>query len=144
MPTTADKSTKPSTTANRVLSARISKPVTKGRQTYRALVPLAGVTEQDTTPWQSAWLQVGAGAYLSLTLTLANFAGTLDVAIETVNDPAKDTPRPLGSFCQINTNGTTQLSGTCDHYVRISATPGTGVAQAASWRIDGKAFPPSS
>ncbi len=106
------------------------------------LAPLAGVFGHDATPYTSEWLPVGAGAYLQLTLTLASLTGTLSVILETLNDPETDAPRFCGAFQQTNVVGLVRATMVSDRFVRVIATPGTGVGQSADWSIRGNAFIP--
>ena len=105
------------------------------------LTPLAGVTQQDATPYVSAWLPVGAGAFLQLTLKIAKITGALLVYVETVNDP-KDEPRLCGGFKQTNAVGSVHTSMVADRYVRVIAVAGAGAGQSADWTISGDAFVP--
>ncbi|MEP7122518.1 MAG: hypothetical protein ABJE95_16470 [Byssovorax sp.] len=106
------------------------------------LAPLAGVVGQDAIPYTSEWLPVGPGSYLQLTLTLTKITGTLSVVLETLNDPATDSPRFCGNFTQTNVVGSVQAGLLSDSFVRVIATPGAGVGQLADWLIEGNAFLP--
>ena len=121
---------------------RVCKPLLKGGRYFSMLTPLAGVVAQDTKPYTSEWLPVGPGAYLQLTLTVKNITGTLLVIVETLNDPATDTPRYCGNFAQTNVVGSVNAGMVSDSFVRVTATPGAGVNQTADWLVEGDAFLP--
>ena len=114
--------------ANTIVVPVICKPIVKGRQHVSMLSPLAGVTCQDTTPYASGWLYIGAGSCLQLTLNLANFVGTIAVNVETARVPGG----PLRSLA----------TPPCDDYVQVTATPGTGTGQTCDWTITGQALIP--
>lgn len=123
-----------------VATPQVCKPITKGGRTFSMLVPLAGVTGQDATPYTSEWLPVGAGAVLQLRLDVARVKGTLCVILETLAVPETDAPRFCGSFPQTNVAGSVKATMVCDEFVRVVATPGTGALQSADWAITGDAI----
>ncbi len=125
-----------------VMMPRVCKPLLQGGRYFSMLTPLAGVVGQDAMPYTSEWLPVGAGAYLQLTLTITSLTGTLSVVLETVNDPVADKPRFCGNFTQNNAVGAVQAGMLSDSFVRVVATPGAGLNQAADWSVDGNAFLP--
>jgi hypothetical protein len=131
--------------ANQIVKPIVCKPIVKGQQNISMLAPLAGVTQQDSTPFTSPWQFIGAGSAMQVVLNLANFVGTLSVHLETVGDVTRP-PRILGLFKQTpGAPGTVELSGAmpiCDDYVRVVATPGTGPGQTCDWTISGQAIVP--
>jgi hypothetical protein len=131
--------------ANQIVKPIVCKPIVKGQQNISMLAPLAGVIQQDTTPFTSPWQFIGAGSAMQVVLNLANFVGTLSVHLETVGDVTRP-PRILGLFKQTpGSPGTVELSGAmpiCDDYVRVVATPGTGAGQTCDWTITGQAIVP--
>jgi hypothetical protein len=130
---------------NQVVKPVVCKPIVKGQQNISMLAPLAGVIHQDTTPYVSEWLFIGAGSAMQVCLNLANFVGTFFVFLETVGTVGNP-PRFLGFFPQTpGVAGTVELVGpmpACDDYVRVIATPGTGVGQTCDWTITGQAIVP--
>jgi hypothetical protein len=131
--------------SNTAVSPVVCKPIVKGQQCFSMLEPLAGVIGQDNTPYTSDWLFIGAGSYLEVKLNVANFVGTLAVAMETVQD-VSDPPRLLGTFPQTpGVAGSAGLIGgppVCAKYVRVVATPGQGAGQTCDWSITGQAIVP--
>lgn len=131
--------------ANQVVKPVVCKPIVKGQRNISMLAPLAGVIGQDTTPYASEWLFIGAGSVLQVCLNLANFVGTLCVLLETVGD-VESPPRFLGSFQQTpGVAGSIELVGpapVCEDYVRVIATPGKGAGQTCDWTITGQAIVP--
>jgi hypothetical protein len=119
-------------------------PVWKDVLPFLQLNPLFGVTLQDTTVQQSGWIQVGEGTMLSLQLSASVLTGTLDVVVETMHNPSdkSEQPRPLSAqFQQVTAaGGTSRLTAPCDEYVRVTATPGKGNGQSATWTITGKGY----
>jgi hypothetical protein len=130
---------------NQVVKPVVCKPIVKGQQNIRMLEPLAGVIRQDNTPYVGDWLFIGAGSALQVSLHLANFVGTFFVFLETVGKVGNP-PRYLAFFEQTpGVAGSVELYGpmpVCDDYVRVIATPGTGVGQTCDWTITGQAIVP--
>jgi hypothetical protein len=130
---------------NQVLKPVVCKPIVKGQQNISMLEPLAGVISQNSTPYVSNWLFIGAGSALQLSLTLANFVGTFFVYLETVGKVGNP-PRYLAFFEQTpGVAGSVELFGpmpVCDDYVRVIATPGTGPGQTCDWTVTGQALVP--
>jgi hypothetical protein len=120
-----------------------SKPIVKGNQAFTNLSPMAGMTQQDTSPYQSPWLQVPEGTVLVLVAAISALTGLLLIEVETASSatPADSDIRPLGSFpCPSAPGSIERLFGPSDSWVRVSATPGIGGAQVASWNVNGRAF----
>jgi hypothetical protein len=130
---------------NQVIKPVVCKPIVKGQQNISMLEPLAGVIGQNHTPYVSNWLFIGAGSALQVCLNIANFVGTFVVFLETVGTVGNP-PRFLGIFGQMpGEAGSIELVGpmpVCDDYVRVIATPGTGVGQTCDWSITGQAHVP--
>jgi len=130
---------------NDVVKPIVCKPIVKGQQNFSMLAPLAGVMRQDTTPYVSEWVFIGAGSTLQIVLNLEHFVGTLAVVLETVGDPLSS-PRFLASFLQIpGVDGRVELVDpppVCDDFVRVIATPGLGSGQNCDWTITGQALVP--
>jgi hypothetical protein len=123
----------------KVARPRLCKPSSQGSKTSSRLAPLAGVTAQGATPYTSEWLQVTAGAFLQLTLSITRLTGTLSVMLETVDSPKTDVPRFCGAFPQTTGVSKVKTTVTCDSFVRVIATPGAGAGQVADWTISGQA-----
>lgn len=130
---------------NQVLKPVVCKPIVKGQQNISMLEPLAGVLNQDKTPYVSPWLFIGAGSALQVSLHLGNFIGTFFVFLETVGKVGHPA-RFLAWFPQTpGVPGTVELYGpmpVCEDYVRVIATPGTGPGQTCDWTITGQALVP--
>lgn len=130
---------------NFVVAPIVCKPIVKGQQYISMLEPLAGVTNQDTTPFTSPWQFIGAGSAMQVRLNLSKFMGTLSVHLETVGTVGNP-PRLLGHFKQTpGMAGSVELSGpmpVCDDYVRVVATPGKGAGQTCDWTVTGEALVP--
>jgi hypothetical protein len=130
---------------NQVIKPVVCKPIVKGQQNISMLEPLAGVIGQNHIPYVSDWLFIGPGSALQVSLHLANFVGTFFVFLETVSKVG-NTPRYLSFFQQMpGVDGSVELWGpmpVCDDYVRVIATPGTGVGQTCDWTITGQAHVP--
>ena len=130
---------------NQVIKPVVCKPIVKGQQNISMLEPLAGVISQNSTPYVSDWLFIGAGSALQVSLHLANFVGTFFVSLETVGKVGRP-PRYLSFFPQMPGGaGSIELYGpmpVCDDYVRVIATPGTGSGQTCDWTITGQALVP--
>ena len=130
---------------NQVVKPIVCKPIVKGQQNLSMLAPLAGVMHQDSTPYVSEWLFIGAGSALQLSLNLVNFVGTLSVLLQTVGDVTKP-PRLLALFVQTpGEMGSLEVAGpapVCDDYLRVVATPGKGAGQTCDWTITGQAIVP--
>lgn len=130
---------------NQVVSPIVCKPIVKGQQYISMLEPLAGVINQDATPYTSAWQFIGGGSAMQVCLNLANFIGTLSVHLETVGTVG-NAPRLLGYFKQTpGVAGSVEFTGpmpVCDDYVRVVATPGKGAGQTCDWTITGQAIVP--
>jgi len=121
-----------------VARPRLCKPSFQASKTYSRLAPLAGVTAQGATPYTSEWLQVAAGSFLQLTLSITRLTGTLSVMLETADSPT-DVPRFCGAFPQTTGVSKVKTTVTCDAFVRVIATPGAGAGQVADWTISGQA-----
>ena len=134
-----------SSPTNQAVKPIVCKPIVKGQQNISMLTPLAGMLQQDTTPFTSPWQFIGAGSAMQLCLNVANFVGTLSVHLETVGTVGNP-PRILGAFKQTpGVTGSVELSGPmpiCDDYVRVVATPGTGAGQMCTWIVTGQAIVP--
>ena len=128
------------TAAPTVALPRVCKPIIQGGKSYSMLAPLAGVTAQGATPYVSEWLPIGSGAFLRLALSVTRLTGTLSVMLETVGDPDVDPPGFCGAFLQTGVDGTVNATMTCDAFVRVVATPGTGAGQFADWTLTGEAI----
>ena len=129
---------------NQVVRPVVCNPIVKGQQNIRMLAPLAGVIGQDSKPYVSPWLFIGAGSAMQVCLNLSNFVGTFAVILETVGDVTRPA-RFLGSFKQSPIGGIFELIGpmpVCDDYVRVIATPGNGAGQMCDWTITGQAIVP--
>jgi hypothetical protein len=131
-----------STTQIRTIEGK-THPVTKKRVPFLQFNPLWGMSQQDTTVQQSAWIRIGAGVILNLKLSVTALSGTLDVAIETMHNPSdnSENPRALSAdFQQVPAGGESYLTAPCDEYIRITATPGAGGGQTATWTISGSGY----
>jgi hypothetical protein len=130
---------------NQVVKPVVCKPIAKDDRNISMLAPLAGVIGQDTKPYASEWLFIGAGSVLQVRLHLANFVGTLCVLLETVGE-VRSPPRFLAAFRQTpGVAGSVELVGpapVCEDYVRVIATPGKGAGQTCDWTITGQALVP--
>jgi hypothetical protein len=121
-----------------------------GTQAAALLQPLAGQTGSSTTPYTGPWQPMPPGSALDLTLTLANYTGTLSVILETCNvvvgGVAKDNVQCLGAFQQSlgvgapNPCKTNLVTKPCGAFVRVVMTPGTQDTQAADWTVAGQAI----
>jgi len=128
----------------------------QNQQAVIPMEPLAGQIGSGTAPYNgsssppSPWQAVPAGSVLDLTLTLANYTGTLSVILETCNQVVAgvnvDPPQFLGSFAQsLGTGSPTPVTANlvtrpCGPFVRVLMTPGAGGGQAADWNVSGKAI----
>lgn len=127
--------------SNIIVPPVVTKPIVKGHECFQVLGPLAGVTNQDATPFVGPWQRVRPGAALQLRLAITALTGTLLVHLETVAD-VKQPPRMLDAFEATNAIGTADLLAVSDAFVRVVATPGADAGQTASWTVSGKGFVP--
>jgi hypothetical protein len=121
-----------------------------GSQAAALLQPLAGQTGAGSAPYTGPWQSMPPGSVLDLTLTLANYTGTLSVILETcnvvVNGENQDNVQFLGAFHQslgvgaANPTKTNLVTKPCGAFVRVIMTPGTGEGQAADWTVAGQAI----
>jgi hypothetical protein len=128
----------------------ITPPNFVKRQWVQYMNPLFACTAQTTEVEQSKWIQVPGGSYLQLTLAITALIGTLSVIVETCNsvnpttNTNNDAPRFLGAFKQ--TPGATLPSSVqmtservSDNFIRITAVPGQGADQTATYTVSGQA-----
>jgi hypothetical protein len=127
--------------SKKIVPPVVCKPVVKGQHCFQMLEPLAGVSEQDTTPFVGPWMPVQPGSSLQLTLAITAITGTLVVHLETVANMT-GRPRVLNAFEATNAVGSVDAFTVSDAFVRVIATPGTGAGQSASWTVSGKGFVP--
>jgi hypothetical protein len=123
--------------------------VQKG-EAFIPLAPLFGANLQGTEIQTSRWIELRLGSTLDLTLHVTNLVGTLAVYLETCNEIDKcgmavDSPRVLGAFEQtpgapLPSKARMHGQTTCDMFVRVTARPGAGQGQSATWRITGRAI----
>jgi hypothetical protein len=121
-----------------------------GTQAAALLQPLAGQTGANAKPYTGPWQAVPRGSVLDLTLTLANYTGTLSVLVESCNvvedGVNQDNVQILGAFQQSLGTGaavptrTSLVTKPSGAFVRVIMTPGTSPGQAADWVVAGQAI----
>jgi hypothetical protein len=98
----------------------------------------------DHTIQVSDWIPVQPGSVVEGKLTVTILTGTLDVLLETTSNPLdpNEAPRPLSQ--QFDSVAAlpyvSVVTAECDAFIRLTATPGLGAGQTATWAANLKVY----